>query len=145
MAMGRKRPGLRDIFQNNYRMLAADLKRLDRDIQEVVSGKPEKPLIASHPVYDYLARRYGLNIVSMHWEPDRVPSDSQFREFNGILTRHQAHWMIWEGAPVQASVNKLKTLGIDSIVFNPCGNVPAQGDFMTVMQRNVDNLRNVFQ
>ncbi|MCW9077857.1 MAG: hypothetical protein OQK74_01640, partial [Gammaproteobacteria bacterium] len=33
-----------------------------------------------------------------------------------------------------ASVDKLKTLGVDSLVFDPCGNVPEQGDFLTVMR-----------
>jgi zinc transport system substrate-binding protein len=53
--------------------------------------------------------------------------------------------MIWEGEPVQASVDKLKTLGIDSLVFDPCGNVPQQGDFLTIMRQNVENLKPAFQ
>ncbi len=52
--------------------------------------------------------------------------------------------MIWEGEPVRASVDKLKTLEVDSLVFDPCGNVPARGDFMNVMQRNIENLRRAF-
>ena len=44
-----------------------------------------------------------------------------------------------------ASVDKLKTLGVDSLVFDPCGNVPEQGDFLTVMRSNVDNLRKAFK
>ena len=98
----------------------------------------------SHPVYDYFARRYGLNIVSVHWEPDQVPTDSQLQALKEILKQHPSKWMIWEGEPVQASVDKLKTLGVHSLVFDPCGNVPARGDFMTVMQRNVEGLRRVF-
>jgi zinc transport system substrate-binding protein len=144
-AMGRKRPELKDTFQNNYKSLAADLRRLDQDIRAIVSKNPAKPLTVSHPVYDYFARRYGLNIVSLNWEPDQVPDDSQLRELKGILTRHQAQWMIWEGEPVKASVDKLKTFGVDSLVFDPCGNKPAQGDFMMVMRRNIENLRKVFQ
>jgi ABC-type Zn uptake system ZnuABC Zn-binding protein ZnuA len=95
-------------------------------------------------VVNYFARRYGLNIVSVHWEPDQVPSDIQLRELKGILKQHPAQWMIWEGKPTQASVDKLKTLEVDSLVFEPCSNVPDRGDFMTVMQRNVDNLRKAF-
>jgi zinc transport system substrate-binding protein len=144
-AMGRKRPELRDTFQLNYKGLAKDLSALDQDIQAIVSRKPSVPLIVSHPVYDYFTRRYGLNIVSVHWEPDEVPGNEQWSALKAILMRHPAKWMIWEGRPVQASVKRLKALGVDSIVFDPCGNVPDQGDFMTVMRRNVDNLRQVFQ
>ena len=128
----------------NYMALAEDLKRLDQDIQAIVSKNHRTPLTVSHPVYDYFTRRYGLNIVSVHWEPDQVPSESQLRELKGILKQHPARWMIWEGKPVQASVNKLKTLGVGSLVFDPSGNAPARGDFMTVMQRNVEDLRRAF-
>ena len=144
VAMGRKKPDLRDTFQINFKALVKDLKTLDQDIQAIVAKKPSLPLIVSHPVYDYFTKRYGLNVISVHWEPDQVPSDSQLREFKEILKQHPARWMIWEGEPVQASVAKLKTLGVDSLVFDPCGNVPARGDFMTVMQRNVEDLRRAF-
>ena len=144
-AMGRKRPQLRDTFQNNSKALAQDLKALDRDIQAIVSKNSATPLTVSHPVYDYFARRYRLNIASVHWEPDQVPGDSHIEELKGILKQHPAQWMIWEGEPVPASVDKLKALGVDSLVFDPCSNSPDQGDFMTVMRSNVDNLRNAFQ
>jgi len=144
-AMVRKRPELRDAFQNNFKALSKDLVALDQDLQAIVSQKPSMPLIVSHPVYDYFARRYGLNIVSVHWEPDQVPNDSQFGEFQGILKQHPARWMIWEGEPVQVSVEKFKTLGVESLVFDPCGNVPEQADFLMVMRSNIDNLRKAFQ
>jgi zinc transport system substrate-binding protein len=48
--------------------------------------------------------------------------------------------MIREGQPIRASVMRLKALGVGSIVFDPCSNVPEQGDFMTVMKRDVENL-----
>ena len=52
--------------------------------------------------------------------------------------------MIWEGPPILASVKRLKALGVDSIVFEPCRNVPVQGDFMTVMKQNMENFRKIF-
>ena len=144
LAMGRKRPQLTETLRSNYKLLEADLKGLDRDIEAIVSKNQATPLIVSHPVYDYFARRYGLNIVSVHWEPDQVPTDSQLQALKEILKQHPSNWMIWEGQPVQASVDKLKALGVHSLVFDPCGNVPARGDFMTVMQRNVEGLHRVF-
>ena len=144
-AMGRKRPELIETFQGNYKSLAADLKGLDRDIAAIVSKNPATPLIVSHPVYAYFSRRYGLNIASMHWEPDQVPTDSQLQALKEILKQHPSKWMIWEGEPVPASVDKLKTLGVHSLVFNPCSNIPDHGDYMTVMISNVDSLRKAFQ
>jgi len=145
LALGRKRPDLKDTFQRGYNALARELEALDQEIQAIVSQRPSMPLIVSHPVYDYFARRYGLNIENLHWEPDQVPDGEQWLALEAILTRHPARWLIWEGRPVQASVDGLKNRGVDSTVFDPCGNMPDQGDFMTVMKQNVENLRKVYQ
>ena len=145
VALSRKRPELRNRFQSNLEALVTDLEGLDRDIQTMVSKNPTLPLIVSHPVYDYFTKRYGLNAVSVHWEPDEVLHNSQLQELKGILQQHPAKWLIWEGAPVPASVTKLnKTLAVDSLVFDPCGNMPDSGDFMTVMRHNVEDLRRAF-
>jgi zinc transport system substrate-binding protein len=53
-------------------------------------------------------------------------------------------WMIWEGEPMEASVEKLKAIGVNSLVFDPGGNVPDRGDFLTVMRQNVENLKLVW-
>jgi len=143
-ALAQMRPDLQDDLQSNYAMLARDLKEIDGAIKEVVSKNPSQPLIGSHPVYDYFSRRYGLTMKSVHWEPDEVPSDAQWAELQGILKVHPAKWMIWEGKPMQASVDKLEAAGIKSLVFDPCGNVPDQGDFLSVMRQNVENLKKAF-
>jgi zinc transport system substrate-binding protein len=143
-ALGRMRPELLDQFQANYVMLAKDLKEVDKSIQEIVTKNPGQPLIGSHPVYDYFARRYSLNMRSVHWEPDEIPSDAQWAELTGLLKDHPAKWMLWEGNPIPASAKKLESLGIRSLTFDPCSNVPDQGDFLSVMRENVENLRAAF-
>ena len=143
-ALGRMRPDLMDEFQRNYAMLARDLKDIDKSVREIVSNNPSQPLIGSHPVYDYFAGRYGLNMKSVHWEPDETPGDAQWAELKGILAHHPAKWMIWEGNPAQESVKKLESTGIRSLTFDPCGNVPDQGDFLSAMGENVENLRAAF-
>jgi len=143
-ALSRRRPALRDRFRSNYAALEKDLAKLDQEIKQIVAKDPELPLLASHPVYDYLSRRYGLNIKSVHWEPDQIPSRNQWGELQAILNNHPAQWMIWEGEPLPATVETLKSNGIRSVVFNPSANAPEQGDFLSVMKQNVENLRAVF-
>ena len=141
----RKRPALKSIFQKNYTSLEADLKAFDQKIRTIVSSKQIQPLIGSHPVYDYFTRQYKLNMKSVHWEPDELPNESQWMELRAMLKLHPARWMVWEGDPLKATVEKLGSLGINSLVFDPCGNVPHQGDFLTIMRQNVENLKRAFQ
>ena len=144
-ALTRKRPELKDAFHKNYGKLEQDLLKLDRSLKTLVSKNAARPLLVSHPVYDYFARRYGLNIKSVHWEPGEIPTNKQMMELNRILKEHPAKWMIWEGNPHQKSVGLLEAIGIESLVFDPCGNAPGQGDFLSVMQQNTANLKEAFQ
>ncbi|MDH3852131.1 MAG: metal ABC transporter substrate-binding protein, partial [Deltaproteobacteria bacterium] len=144
-ALSRKKPALKDTFQRNYEELERQLHKLDRDIKKVVSKDRSRPLVVSHPVYDYFARRYELNIKSVHWEPDEIPTTEQMLKLHSILKDHPAKWMIWEGESIKESVERLKANGIQSVVFDPCGNEPDQGDFMSVMRQNVENIKEAFR
>ena len=144
-ALSRKRPDLRGSFQKNYAALEQDLMVLDETIKQVVSKDRTEPLVVSHPVYGYFARRYGLNIKSVHWEPDEIPTNEQMMALNRILKEHPAKWMIWEGKPMKESAERLKAIGLESLVFDPCGNTPDQGDFLSVMRQNVENLKPAFK
>jgi zinc transport system substrate-binding protein len=144
-ALSRKNPSMKDTFQKNCTSLEKDLMALDREVKKIAAKNPSKPLLASHPVYDYLANRYGLNLKSVHWEPDEVPNAEQWMELNGILKDHPAEWMIWEGGPANESIKNLKSAGVNSLVFDPCGNTPGKGDFMNIMHNNLDNLRMAFE
>ncbi|MDH3951681.1 MAG: metal ABC transporter substrate-binding protein [Deltaproteobacteria bacterium] len=144
-ALSRKKPALKDTFQRNYEELERQLHKLDRDIKKVVSKDRSRPLVVSHPVYDYFARRYELNIKSVHWEPDEIPTTEQMLKLHSILKDHPAKWMIWEGESIKESVERLKAIGMQSVVFDPCGNEPDQGDFMSVMRQNVENIKEAFR
>ena len=144
-AFSRKRAGQQKIFQKNYSALARELMAIDQKIKELTSKEASMPLLGSHPVYDYFARRYGLNMQSVHWEPDEAPTDAKWAELQTLLAKHPAQWMIWEGEPMKESIQRLKAIGVDSLVFDPCGNIPDQGDFLSVMRQNVENLKPVFK
>jgi zinc transport system substrate-binding protein len=83
--------------------------------------------------------------MSAHWEPDETMSNAHWVELRSILKNHPAQWMIWGGKPLNESVEMLKSIGVKSIVFDPCGNTPVQGDFLTIMNQNIENLSEIFQ
>lgn len=143
--LSRLLPDHEDTFAQRHAELEQDLLALDKRLHTVVSTQPTQPLLASHPVYQYLARRHGLNLQSVSWEPDVMPDAEQWEALQSILKTHPATWMLWEGDPLPAAAEKLLTLGIRSLVFDPCGNTPEQGDFLSVMQQNAARLQQAFQ
>jgi zinc transport system substrate-binding protein len=144
-ALSRLLPAQQATFAKQYASLEKDLMALDTRLEALVASQRTQPLVASHPVYQYFATRYGLNLQSVLWEPEVMPEDEQWNALQALLAKHPAKWMIWEGEPMAASVEKLQTLGVQSLVFDPCGNTPEQGDFLSVMQQNVVNLQQAFQ
>jgi zinc transport system substrate-binding protein len=132
-------------FEDRFVKLENDLRALDEDIAAVISRAPERTAIFSHPVYQYFKRRYAVNGKSVHWEPDEMPDEAKWSEFQELLKQHPAKWMIWEGKPLQSVVDKLQALGVNSLVVDPCGNAPEDGNFLSVMRQNVEALRRLYQ
>ena len=143
-ALAKLVPAAKDAITKNTEALKDELEGLDDRMSALSRRLVQHPLVASHPVYHYLARRYGLNLKSVLWEPDTVLDETALSDLNAVLAGHRARWMIWEGEPSKDSVEKLAALSIQSIVFDPCGNVPESGDFMSVMKANVESMEKAF-
>ena len=130
--------------EKNFALLKSDLEALDARLIAVGKRIANAPLVASHPVYHYFARRYALNLQSVLWEPETVPDDKAMEDLTAILAKHPAKWMIWEGEPAKETVAKLDAIGVKSLVVDPCGNVPDAGDLLSVMKANVEALEKAF-
>ncbi len=143
-AFSELRPEAAASFDAGFEGLEADLMALDSELMRIAATVPGRPLLASHPVYQYLADRYGLNLVSLHWEPDTSPDAGMAAELNEALAGHPAATMIWEATPNPATVEMLRERGVESIVFDPAGGSPADGDYLSVMRDNAANLARAF-
>jgi zinc transport system substrate-binding protein len=140
-ALSALRPAEQEGFDARFGALESDLAALDSRLEAVAGRWGERPVLGSHPVYQYLARRYDLNLRSVHFEPDVVPGPGAWRELAGLLAEHPADVMLWESAPLtEAEVRLWETLGVGSVVFDPCGNRPQLADFLSVMSDNVEAL-----
>jgi len=143
-ALTELRPELGETFAQGFASLKSDLEKLDRRIAELVAKPPDRTVVFSHPVYQYLAWSYGINGHSVHWEPDEPPTEAMWAELRELLAEHPAKWMIWEGPPREETVAKLAEAGLESVVFAPCGNSPEEGDYLSVQRANLENLAPVF-
>ena len=130
-----------ETIRANAKALLAEIDDLHIDMKSVTATMGERPLMASHPVYQYFARQYGLNMKAVLWEPETVPSEQDMADLAAILADHKATWMVWEGGPVTESVEMLQAIGVNSVIVDPCGNRPAKGDWLTGMKQNIANLK----
>lgn len=133
-------PDHSDEFSRNFMQLKTSLIDLDKRMREVGLGVEDRQLIASHPVYQYMEKGYGLDIISKHWEPNEMPTDDMWKDLKKIVTDHQGRIMIWEEEPLGDIRSKSEQLDVLISVFDPCANTPEIGDFVDVMNANIKRL-----
>ena len=139
-AFGRARPEERELFRRNQERLAADLAALDARLEHAADLLGGRPILYSHPVYQYLQRRYSLNGRALHWEPDEAPGEAMWSELEVVLASHPARLMLWEGEPLEEVKRRLASLGIESVVFDPAGNGRGDGSWLETMRSNAERL-----
>jgi zinc transport system substrate-binding protein len=144
VALVRRLPEHGDEITKNYSQLKEELIVLDELLKAITVDKEALPILASHPVYQYLARAYGLNLRTFTWEPDQEPGEEQWAALESLLDEHPATLMIWEAQPGESTESRLLTMGIHSVVFDPGATSPAQGDFLSVMHDNLQRLDTSF-
>jgi len=132
-------PQEKETFNNNFIEIRDRLKALDEKLSEIINNQGNPLVFASHPVYQYLAKGYGIQIISFHWEPDQMPSEVDWQEFEYSLDSHSSRAMLWEDDPLPEVRRRLEESGVAVIVFNPGGN-RTELDFIHLMERNIENL-----
>lgn len=130
-------PEQKNILDANLIGLADTLWQLDEEFSRTFKFRNRQQIIYSHPVYQYLDRRYELNGISVHWEPDEMPSGTEFAKLKNM----SGALMIWEADPLPKTEAKLASMGITIVVFDPCPTKPASGDYLDVMQANLQRLK----
>jgi zinc transport system substrate-binding protein len=136
-------PTQAESLAERFGALEAELLELDRRFATAMAPHTDRPLLFSHPVYQYFSQRYGLNGKSVHWEPDELPTAAMVSELKALLGNHRSRWMIWEGSPSAEAMTLVEEVGLGSLVFDPCGNRPATGDYFAVMRANVAQLARI--
>jgi len=136
-ALVKARPAHATDMESRFGAVERDLRDLDGRLEAAIGGQQALPIIFSHPVYQYLQQRFSLNAISVHWEPEEMPSADALKDLETALTEHPARWMIWEDEPGNAIRAKLRELGIESIVFAPAGNMGS--DWSKWLERQYEN------
>jgi zinc transport system substrate-binding protein len=127
-------------FRENMATLERELDDLDTQLNQVFTRLDGRPVLFSHPVYQYLQRRYAINGISLHWEPDEAPTTSAWIDLQQKRASHPANIMIWEQEPLEQTKERLAAAGINSVVWHTAANRPDEGDFLSAMRANANRL-----
>jgi len=137
-------PENRGAFEANFDALKNDLLEIDAEIDVVLKANRDRPIVFSHPIYQYFQQRFAVNSRNLHWEPGEFPEEKQWQAFDKIRQGHPFDLVIWEGPPIGRTVEELNRRDVMWTVVDPCANRPAAGDFLEVMRENVSRLKSAF-
>ena len=129
-------PTPKDAINQQFAALERDLVQLDTRLRAAAKAWGDQPMLASHPVYQYLADAYGLRIESLHFEPDQALGPEAIQALDSLVARHPAKLMLWEAQPLPETEQLLRDRGIATVVFDPASLPPNEGDFLTMMTDN---------
>ncbi len=139
-ALWERWPGKEAEYDRNLEQLLADIDGLDAGYEAELARLADRQFIYSHPVYQYFERRYDAAGTSLHWEPDAMPSDEQWREL--VELAGEGALFVWEGEPDAAIAARMAAMGIESVVIDPAENV-AEQDWLSVQRANIARLRSI--
>ena len=144
-AMGAAFPQHGSVFTANTEALLVDLDRLEARLRELTPAVTGAKLLASHPAYNYLARRMGWTITSFDFDPEAELAAESMTELAAELRSLGVAGpvvLLWESEPLPETVRSLeRELGVASVLFTPVESEPAEGeDYLSVMNANVDRL-----
>jgi len=140
-ALLQRLPDQRQAIEENFAALIVDLKKLDERLRSLKPRIAATTLVANHPAYDYLARRYGWNVTSFHFEPDEMPSAEHLAALRAFQDENKATLLLWESEPAANVAAAMEmTFGLKSVVYAPAESVAAGENYLTVMQANLDRL-----
>lgn len=134
-------------YERRFQQLEDDLDSWRRDLEQLAKRTRGTPLLASHPVYDYLARRGGWPIQSVHFEPNQMPGEEEWRELWSLQQQSGARVMLWEDIPIDPIRRKLAGREITVVVYRLLDRRAADdsgaekaGDWVEAMRANVRRL-----
>jgi len=118
-------PQVQPLITQRTKKTQARLRQWDARIQAATQKLwGDEQVLFSHPVYQYFEQRYHVNGLSLHWEPNKIPSDADWAQIKKLLEKSRQEgkpldWMVWEAQPMAETATRLEQLGLKVFVFSP--------------------------
>lgn len=135
-------------YEDNYNTLLNTLKQLDSEYTEKLKNTKTKTFIVYHSAFDYVARDYGLNqvsIVGMSEEAEASPA--KVAEVIHLIKKENIKYIFTEPLtspkPIQsiASETGAKVLPLNTIEGLTKDEMKKGYDYIKLTQQNLDNLQ----
>lgn len=137
-----------DYYTNNADTYIKKLESLNTDFENGLKTCQTRTVVTSHDYFQYMAKRYNLNIVSISGlSPDAEPSTQTLAEVTKAVKDNGIKYIFFESlASPKLSETIARETGAQTILFNPLEGLTdeeqkAGKDYISVQKENLANLR----
>ncbi len=135
-------------YNENYKVFADRIDKLDIDFKNAVSETKNKTIVVAHEAYGYLCGAYGLEQLGIEGlSAESEPSPAKMAEISKFVKNNGIKFIFFEEllTPKAASVISEET-GAELLVLNPFEGITEQEekdneDYFSVMYKNLDNIK----
>lgn len=136
-----------ELFATNLAALKQDLASLDAEYKRLTPKLAGVKLLASHPAYNYLAKRYGWTITNLDLDPDEGVTAEAMEEIAAAIGNHEGLTiLLWESEPSDSGF----VGNFTNVLFSPAelpgtGPNPLSPDYLEIMRANIQRLESVLE
>jgi len=145
-------PEGREVYERNYGVLVQRLMQLDQQFREKLEPQARKEIIVTHHSFGYLARDYGLTLLSiMGLSPEAEPTAQDIKRIDDFIKTHQVQYIFYEQLVSDDLAAMLaRDAGIETLVLHPLEGLTeeelaAGEDYFSLMEANLNNLIKALQ
>lgn len=140
-------PAGRDVYAANAARLRDDLRALHQRFAQRLADCRQRIVITSHAAFGYLARRYGLRVISISGlSPEAEPAPSTLAAIVNEARAHNVSAIYYETlVSPRVAETIAREVGAKTLVLNPLegltdDEIQAGMNYVTVMHDNLENL-----
>ncbi len=144
--------GNKGYYEQNLHDLEQKLATLDGQYRQTLTGLPRKEIVTSHEAFTYLAKRYGLEQITISGlSPQEEPSPQQMARLVTLCRSRSIKYIFFESmASPKLAETLARETGAGTLVLNPIEGltpeeVKAGEDYFTIMARNLANLKKALE
>ena len=137
------------LIKKRWSSLKANLQDLHKRWLTLAPKLSTFLIVASHPAYNYLRKRYQLNLVSLDFDPDTPLTLTQLKTIQAQQDKHphlKSLMVWWESQPHPKTQTLLTQAHLPSFVISPLESSPSPSDYLqashaliNLLQKYVDS------
>ncbi|MBM7647364.1 zinc transport system substrate-binding protein [Bacillus ectoiniformans] len=147
-ALVKEDPAHKETYEENYKKVEAELKKVDQEFAKIVNESKQKHVLVSHAAYGYWEERYGIKQIAIAGlSPTQEPSQKQLKEIIEQSKKHDVKYILFE-QNVSSTVADIiqteigaKPLSLHNLESVTKEDINNKEDYFSIMRKNIQAIK----